>query len=557
MARVLLNTGFHGLYTERPQPFISSRLLVYLLFHLRIPASIILVAVFRMQQIYVFLILTVNDFKKKCIFEGFIQKTKYENFTLMKRLSLILIICLFAAPVFAGDFATRIDRLMNLYHTHNNFEGTVLVARDGEVLFTEGYGYANREHRVPNGPDIKYRIASNAKQFTAMLVLQKVAEGKMSLDSSIRAYIPDYPAPQGDRITLHHLLTHTSGMPHYAGIPDFFPRFGRQAFAHRDFVELFWDLELMTDPGEEYSYSSFGYYLLGYILEVVSGMDFDELLATRILQPLDMHNTGIEDHRQVLQGRAQGYDMVLDHFFRAYFRDLSTALATGDMYATPYDMVKWDAALRDYRLLDKEYQDLMFEPYKNGYGYGWNIGYRSLGEHDSLYYHQHTGGTNGFTTIGTRLPEDGYFILVYCNTRPGEIRPVMDDIISILYDREVDFRPSVTIAAARILEEEGLHQALDFVRDLATEKEDEERVTEQVLSHLGRQLMVLERRKEAKEFMLLNTELFPESARAYMMLGDAWHALGEREKAIHSYAKALLLDPSHEGALWRIRRDDL
>ncbi len=475
----------------------------------------------------------------------------------MKKTILFILIAMLAVPAFSNDLTNRLDSLIGLYHVHNNFQGTVLVARHGEVLFAEGYGYANREHHILNGPHLKYRIASNSKQFTAMLVLQKVQAGKMDLDAPIRTYIPDYPQPQGDKITIHHLLTHTSGMPHYAGIPDFFPRFGRQAFDHRDFVELFWDLELQSEPGEEYSYSSFGYYLLGYLLERVSGKDFADLLEARILGPLDMQNTGIEDHRRILQGRAQGYDMILDGFMRAEFRDLSTALATGDMYATPYDMVKWDEALHAHALLDEALQEKMFAPYLDGYAYGWTVGYRDLGEDDSLYYHQHTGGTNGFTSIGTRLPEDGYYILVYCNTRPGEIRPVMRDIIHVLYDREIEFEPSVEMAAARILAQEGLEEALVFLSEAAKDTLDNDRVSVQTFGQLTRQLMYLDRHHEASRMMLLGTELFPDSAPAHRILGDTWHAKGKKEKAIKSWAQALIIDPKNEAARSRIKHIDL
>ncbi len=454
-----------------------------------------------------------------------------------------------------GNLTDRLDSIMELFHTHNNFNGTVLVAQNGEVVFGEGYGYANMEHGIPNSPEMNYRIASISKQFTALLIMQKVAEGKMSLDSTINTYIPDYPSPQGEVITIHHLLTHTSGMPHYAGIPDFFPRFGRQLFEHREFVELFWDLELMSEPGEEYSYSSFGYYLLGYILEEVSGKTFDALLDARILQPLGMHDTGIEDHRQIVTNRAHGYDMVLDGFLRAEFRDLSTALATGDMYASPLDMVKWDQALRDYTLLDKEYQDLKFEPELDGYGYGWRIGHMKLSENDSLYYNEHTGGTNGFTSIGTRLPEDGYYILVFCNTRPGEIRPIREQIVNALYDKPIEFERSVPIAAARILEEEGLQQSMDFLKELADAGNDNgDELTLNHIAQIGRDLMLLDRYREATDFLALATRLFPDSPRAQMLLGDAWYAAGEEENAVTAYARALLLDPSHNATLQRLQR---
>ncbi len=465
-----------------------------------------------------------------------------------------LILILIITPLYGNETTQRLDSVISLYHLHNNFNGTVLVAQHGEVIFAKGYGYANMEHAIPNTPESKYRIASISKQFTSMLVMQKVAEGKMSLDASVNTYIPDYPSPQGEVVTIHHLLSHTSGMPHYAGIQNFFPLYGRKAFNHREFVELFWELELMTPPGERYSYSSFGYYLLGYILEEVSGKNFGELLRERILQPLDMQHTGIEDHRQILNNRAMGYDHFLDGFLRAEFRDLSTALATGDMYTTPMDMVKWDEALRNHSLLEPSYQNILFEANLNGYGYGWNVGHLKMTENDSLYYQQHTGGTNGFTSISTRLPDDGYYLLVFCNTRPGEIRPIQQNIINVLYQQEVDFKPSIRLTAARILAEEGLQQSLDFLKHLKETPETPGELSLQHIGGLGRELSSASKHLEAIAFFELGTRLFPESANAMMMLGDALLAAGQTPDAVRSYARALLIDPEHSATLRRMEQ---
>ncbi len=472
----------------------------------------------------------------------------------MKRFFIFFTLSLFSLQGYCGELASQLDSMMNLYYVQNNFSGSVLVAKDGEVLYADGFGYANIEHNVENSPEKKYRIASISKQFTSMLIMQKVSEGKISLDSTISTYIEDYPKPQGNIITIHHLLSHTSGMPHYAGIPDFFPKYGRLPFEHREFVELFWDLDLLFEPGEEFSYSSFGYYLLGYILEEVSGKTFPELLNDRILEPLEMFNTGVEDHRKIIMNRAYGYNFLLDYFERAGFRDLSTALATGDMYSSPLDMVRWERALADNKLLDKEYQDMIFSPNLDGYAYGWRTGYSKMNENDSVYYHQHTGGTNGFTSIVTRLPEDGYYIVVFCNSRPAEIRSVEQNIIRLLYGYELDFSPSIALALARILESDGLEAALDYLSGFSENEEKQDELSFNDIARVGRDLLYLDRTGEAISIFKVGVELFPQTANAYVMLGDGYHAEGKKEKAIKAYAKALLLEPQHSGALQKIQR---
>lgn len=494
-----------------------------------------------------------------------------KNLSTMKRILIVLFgLLLQVSTTTAGSVAQRLDSVMTLYHGYNNFSGAVLVAKNGELIFSKGYGYASIEHAVLNSPETKFRVASITKQFTSMLVMQQVAEGRMSPEDPIRTYIPEYPSPQGDIVTIHHLMSHTSGFPHYAGIPDFFPLYGRKAFVHRDFVELFWELDLLYEPGTAYSYSSFGYYLLGYILEEVTGKTFTQLLQERILEPLQMHASGIVDHRQIVMDAASGYDFMLNGFQMAEFRDLSTALATGDLYTTPMDMVKWDKALREYQLLEKDLQDKIFTPNISGYGYGWSVGYRPLAEGDSTRYQQHTGGTNGFTSISTRLPEDGYYILVFCNTSPGEIRPIEQDIVSVLYDLDIAFRPSAAIAAARVLEAGGLEQALLFLQEAAGRgttgdgqpvDPDFRRmgqqpydVTLQDISRIGTDLLQLERHEEALAFLELGVELFPESARALVLLGDGFHQAGMEELAVYSYARALTLNPNYREALDRMKR---
>lgn len=489
----------------------------------------------------------------------------------MKKFLTVLIFQLVVSIVALGTGQVQqIDSLMRLYHEHNNFHGTVLVAKNGEVVFSRGYGLANMEHGVSNTPNTKFRIASISKQFTAMLIMQQVQAGTMSLTDPIRRYIPDYPTPQGDIITLHHLLSHTSGFPHYAAIPDFFRLYGRRNFEHREFVELFWDLDLLFEPGARFHYSSFGFYLLGYILERTMDKPFSQILREQILDPLGMQATGIVDHKEILPNKATGYNRVLDGFQLAEFRDLSTALATGDMFTSPMDMVKWDRALRENTLLSKKLQDIKFTPVKSGFGYGWVMGYHRISEKDSIFFQRHTGGTNGFTSIGTRFPNEEYYILVFCNTRPGEIRPIENNIIRILRGHEPQFRPSSAIKAARLLETQEKEAALHFLSETViygNPDQDHENVTQlepikelrfetrlSDILQVGNDLLDLERNEEAIAFLKLATEKFPKSVPAWLAMGNGYHAAGMRNQAIQAFARVLVLEPEHRGALERIKR---
>ncbi len=472
----------------------------------------------------------------------------------MKQFILLLAALVIATAGFSQRVVQQIDELVNDYHEHNNFNGAVVVARDGEILYARGFGYANYELGVENTPDTRFRIASVSKQFTAMLVMQKVAEGKMDLHSSIGDYFPGYPEPHASKITIHHLLSHTSGMPHYAAIPEFFPDYSRQPWDHADFIKLFWDLDLQSEPGERYSYSSFGYYLLGHILELVSGKDFDKLLEERILHPLGMYDTGIDGHISILKNRANGYDHSLASLLNAEFRDMSTALATGDMYTTVNDIVLWDKALYDNTLLDDKHQSLIFSPNLSNYGYGWFIRHNEINDDLTLLTHSHSGGTNGFNCLTTRLPEDRYLITVLSNARPGPTTSITNNIINILYDQPVDFSRSSAIATSRVLEEEGVDNAVEYFRYLFNNHPDTYDVRTGQLSRIVSDLIGLDRAEEAVDFAKLAVEFEPESANAYMLAGGAYQAAGDNRKAVENYAKGLLIDPGHRGILGRLRR---
>ena len=160
----------------------------------------------------------------------------------------------------------KLDELLSTYAEYGQFNGAILVAEKGEILYKKGFGLANVEWAIPNSPDTKFRLASVTKQFTAMLAVQLVAEDKLALHAPISNYLPDYPKSSGDSITVHHLLTHTSGIPNYTSFPGYRDLM-RSSFGPTEIVELFADSTLQFAPGEKHVYSNSGYVLLGVIIE--------------------------------------------------------------------------------------------------------------------------------------------------------------------------------------------------------------------------------------------------------------------------------------------------
>ena len=167
-----------------------------------------------------------------------------------------------------------IDELIQKYYNYHQFNGSVLVADKGKIIFEKGYGFANLEWQIPNMPDTKFKIGSITKQFTSMLIMQLVEEGKLKLDEKVSEIIPNYPKENGNQITIHNLLTHTSGIPNYTDFPDFYNKVSRNYFSPEALVKIFWDKELEFEPGTKFNYSNSGYILLGYIIEKITGKPY-------------------------------------------------------------------------------------------------------------------------------------------------------------------------------------------------------------------------------------------------------------------------------------------
>ncbi|MBA6365518.1 beta-lactamase family protein, partial [Colwellia sp. BRX8-8] len=154
-------------------------------------------------------------------------------------LFLTLTLLVSANNAFANEKKSQIENLVQKYNDYGKFTGSVLVSQSGKIIFKKSYGLANMEWNIPNSPDTKFRIASLTKQFTSMLIMQLVQDNKIKLDAKITAYIPDYRKDTGDKVTVHHLLTHTSGIPSYTSLPDFFSDISRDPYSVDDFTKKY------------------------------------------------------------------------------------------------------------------------------------------------------------------------------------------------------------------------------------------------------------------------------------------------------------------------------
>src|SRR4026209_1556284 len=194
----------------------------------------------------------------------------------------------------AAQKAKNIDEVMALASKYQTFNGAVLVAENGKVIYRKGLGLANMEWNIPNTPETRFRLGSITKQFTATLILQLVEQGKIKLDGKLSDYLPDYRKDVGEKVTIHQLLNHTSGIPSYTGLPGFFNEVSRNPYKVDEFVKQYASKDLEFEPGSKFSYNNSGYLLLGAIIEKVTGKPYEQVLKEKIFEPLGMKNSGYD-----------------------------------------------------------------------------------------------------------------------------------------------------------------------------------------------------------------------------------------------------------------------
>jgi len=301
----------------------------------------------------------------------------------------------------------RMEQIVQSY-VPKQFMGTVLVAEDGKVLLDRGYGFANLEWQVPNTPTTKFRLGSITKQFTAASILLLEERGKLKVEDPVKKYMPDAPAAW-DKITIFHLLTHTSGIPNFTSFPDYRDT-EAAATTPEKLVARFRDKPLDFQPGEKWSYSNSGYVLLGYLIEKVSGKSYSDFVQQNIFAPLGMKDSGYDSNSAVIERRAAGYSRGKDGAVNAGFVHMSIPFSAGALYSTTGDLLRWEQGLFGGKVLKPESLAKMTTPFKEDYAFGLGVITK-----DGRKRIAHGGGIEGFNTSLTYYPEDKLVVAVLAN----------------------------------------------------------------------------------------------------------------------------------------------
>ena len=453
------------------------------------------------------------------------------------------------------DKTAKIQDVLSLAHKYRQFNGSALVVEKGNVIYRGALGMANIEWGISNTPETKFRLGSITKQFTSMLILQLVDQGKIKLDGKLTDYLPDYRKDVGDKVTIHNLLTHTSGIPSYTDQPGFFENVSRNPYKVADFVKKYASGDLLFEPGSKFAYNNSGYFLLGAIIERVTGKPYEQVLRENILDPVGMKNTGYDHYETIIQQRAAGYSKTPDGYTNANYLDMSIPYAAGSMYSTVDDLYLWDQALYTDKLLSAQSKELMYKPFRENYAYGWVVANASFKQNDKpVPMIAHGGGINGFATFIARFPDEKNLIVILDNTGQNAQR-LSDVIAKILYGQPYE-PPKMSIAEVlnKTIRDKGVEAGIAQYRELKTSQSATYDFAENELNTLGYQLMRTGKTNDALEIFKLNVEAYPKASNPYDSLGEAYMNLNERELAIINYKKSLELNPGNTGAVEMLKK---
>jgi CubicO group peptidase (beta-lactamase class C family) len=478
-----------------------------------------------------------------------------EIITMRRFVLALLFLC---SPLLYGqDAATRIDKLMQEYFDNGSFIGSVIVAENGKVVYAKGFGSADAENALANGPDVAYHIASITKTFTASMIFKLIEAGKIKLQDPITAYLPDYRKDTGDRVTIHHLLTHSSGIPSYTNADGFQQRVLQPAPAIATFVHDYCSGDLQFEPGSKYAYNNSGFVILGAIIEKVTGMTYEQALHTMILDPAGMTASGLDTKDAKIAKRAKGYEILFgDQKQKAATWDMSWGFSAGGIYATPEDMVKYDQALSDGKIVSKASLAKMIYPNiattRPGfsYGYGWTLSRRvRTKEGDSLLVMFHEGGMPGFNSMFSRVPARKQLVFVANNSSQGPLLEMTQGVFDILNGvTPAPAKRSVAQVMYSIVAKDGLVAGLKFYE---TARKDPAHyvLDENELNRLGYDYLGKKQLEDAEAVFALNIESFPLSYNVYDSMGECYATKGDKAKAVKYYRRSVELNPDNKSGI--------
>jgi CubicO group peptidase (beta-lactamase class C family) len=321
------------------------------------------------------------------------------------------------------DAPARVDDYLR-HRPGTPFNGVVLIARHGDVVFEQGYGWADADLQVRNDPSMRFGIGSLTKPITAAAVMRLVERGRFRLSDPLCLYVVPCPIPWRG-VTLEHLLSHTSGIPDYFEELPAAPVESTKGVIDAAIAKHRAD-PLRSHPGDRYAYSNFGYFLLGYTLEAATGRSWEAVLRAEVFAPASMRDTEYDDVRRVMPRRVRGYTRSSDGLHIVQYHD-HAAYAAGGLLSSARDLLRFDNALSRGRIVSESMLREMRKPRRGNYGLGWQV-ITAFGRKQR----NHTGEINGFASHLAHY-DGAITVIVLSNVQDEPAKSTACDIAAIMF----------------------------------------------------------------------------------------------------------------------------
>jgi CubicO group peptidase (beta-lactamase class C family) len=443
------------------------------------------------------------------------------------------------------EFAAEVSAYLKERAENGEFSGTVMIAKDGEAILREAHGLASRAFGVPIRIDTKFNLGSMNKMFTGVAIAQLAERELISFDDRIIDHIPDYPNREiAEKVTIHQLLTHTSGMGNYW--TEEYMKTSKDRFRDvSDYLPLFVDQPLLFEPGTDWSYSNSGFMVLGLIIESVTGQSYFDYVMKNVYQPAGMVNTNAYELDYVIPNLAVGYTRMgarEGEWKNNLFLHVVKGGPAGGGYSTVEDLIRFGRALLDHKLLGPEFTERVIEGKigtdreTRSYGYGFRN--RTENGHTII---GHSGGFPGINSYLDIYLDLGYSVAIMSNVDMGATE-LQEFIMSRLVGKTRDMiNRELTEAVLERIVKDGYDAGVT----LYEERKGEGTVLERRINDFGYALLQQGKVTEAIDVFRFNVYVHPESSNCFDSLGEAYMVYGNRELAIKNYERSVELDPGN------------
>ena len=466
--------------------------------------------------------------------------------------------CMIMSGFMTGqDVVTDITNLMQQYEKLEMINGVVLVSEGDQILYKKAFGKAHFEYDIPNQVQSKFEVASISKQFTAILILQLIEEGKLTLHTKVTEIISEYPKDPGDKINIGHLLTHTSGLIDTRHIQDFDRTHGMNPVSREKLLAVFQEHPLLFEPGTKWSYSNFGYNLLAILLERVSGLSIHELVRKKIFDPSGMQNSTTLENPTVIPFLSSRYEInYFTGITPGLFHHPGWSIGSGNIVTTAEDYFKYYRSFLDGKILSREGMDELtrpryFQDFESGdtlkvcLSYFWD---QLEHEGKTIEFPYASGNHYGVHAAAYHFYKEEKLIVIFINLKmqPTRMFQIGDNIARILYGYSVTPPKDMYVRHfAADITSTGISEAVRRYKELKRNTGDAMTQQPRDFNRLGYYYLGLGKPEIAVEIFKVNLEVFPDNPDLMDSLGEGYMNLGQYELAILYFQQAADRDPSN------------